>query len=130
MIQCSEERFVPGHRDHIFTIVSFNISELGECKIQVFPYQDDTNPPTVYITNDYGIICGLRLDKPLFWGREYSFSQIQKNEVNNIVNSETSLNGLPEFPVWKYMRSIWKDTNDRLDKIDIPLDPPDYTKLP
>ena len=69
MIQCSADQFPPNHKDGIVGIKKFHLSGIGECEIQVFPYQDDTNPPTVFIVANYGIICGIRLDAPLFWGR-------------------------------------------------------------
>lgn len=130
MIQCSSKRFSPGHSDHIFDVIEFNLSGLGKCKIQVFPYQDDTNPPTVYITNDNGIICGIRLDAPLFWGREYKFTDVQKKEINDTVHIMQDVIGFPPCMVWRSMRGMWLGLNDRLEKITLPDDPPDYTKLP
>ena len=130
MIQCSSAWFPPGHHDHIFDVIEFNLTGLGRCKIQVFPYQDDTNPPTVFITNENGIICGIRLDAPLFWGREYKFTGVQKKEIDDIVHTMQDVIGFPPRMVWWSMRGMWLGLNDRLEKISLPEEPPDYTKLP
>lgn len=129
MIQCSTEWFPPGHRDWIVGIKKFILDEIGECEIQVFPYQDDTNPPTVYVVSENGIICGIRLDTPLFWGREYHLSDIQKQQINDAVNSDTTFGTLP-VRTWADITMMWSGLNDRLEKITLPDNPPDYTKLP
>lgn len=130
MIQCSSERFSVGHSDHIYTASTFNLTDIGECKIQVFPYQDDTNPPTVYIVSDWGIVCGIRLDAPLFWGREYKFTNVQKKKINDAVNHMYPRDPFPPGKVWWDILMMWKGMNDRLEKFGLPEDPPDYTKLP
>ena len=129
MIQCSSKRFPPGHSDHIFDVIEFNLTGIGKCKIQVFPYQDDTNPPTVFITNENGIICGIRLDAPLFWGREYKLTDVQKKEINDIVRTMVDVPGYPQCMVWWTMKGMWSGLNDRLEIVPLPEDPPDYTLL-
>ena len=129
MIQCSTSRFPPNHRDGIVGIKKFHLSGIGECEIQVFPYQDDTNPPTVFIVADYGIICGIRLDAPLFWGREYKLTKLQKHQINSAVNSETIF-GTLTIRTWNGITTMWSGLNDRLEVVHLPEDPPDYTQLP
>ena len=129
MIQCSTDRFPPNHRDGIVGIKKFHLSGIGECEIQVFPYQDDTNPPTVFVVADYGIICGIRLDAPLFWGREYNLTELQKHQINSAVNSETVF-GSSKIRTWNGITTMWSGLNDRLEVVPLPEDPPDYTLLP
>lgn len=129
MIQCSTEWFPPNHHDGIVGIKKFYLSTIGECEIQVFPYQDDTNPPTVFIVSENGIVCGIRLDAPLFWGREYNLSNLQKHQINSAVKSNT-LFGTITARTWNCMKGMWSGLNDRLEKIALPDEPPDYTKLP
>lgn len=129
MIQCSTDRFPPNHRDGIVGIKKFYLSGIGECEIQVFPYQDDTNPPTVFIVADYGIVCGIRLDAPLFWGREYKLTKLQKHQINSAVNSETIF-GTLTIRTWNGITTMWSGLNDRLEVVHLPEDPPDYTQLP
>lgn len=134
MIQESSEWFPVNHFDWILTVDKINISGIGECELQAFPYQDDTNPPTIFIVADWGIVCGLRLDKPLFWGREYKFTDDQKKEINDLMDSvnQTRLEWEKDHPVtiWHDMKIYWKMQNDRLEKIKLPDIHPDYTKLP
>lgn len=131
MIQSSSYYFPEQHRDHTFTAGHFEMFGIGPCTIQVFPYQDDTNPPTVYIMGEHGMICGLRIDKPLFWGRSYDFTQQQKQEIYNAINKIYPADKyFTERKVWTDIRIFWPGYNDRLEKITIPQDSPDYTKLP
>lgn len=130
MIQCSSERFENGHRDTVTPIAKFFISGIGMCEIRVFPYQDDTNPPTIYIMQPHGLLCGIRLDKPLFWGREYKFTMGQKRQINNIMHRSVNANDKSTPPTWVYTKSIWKRDNDRLEKIPLPDECPDYRNLP
>ena len=130
MIQTSSEYFPENHSDHIHTVASFTISDIGPCTIQVFPYQDDTNPPTVYIMGEHGMICGLRIDKPLFWGRSYDFTQQQKQEIYEIINGSYPADQYsPGGKNWNKICWMWKALNDRLEKINLPKVPPDYTLL-
>ena len=48
MIQSYLFEFPEGHSDGIGHIKKFMLTGIGECEVQVFPYQDDENPPTVY----------------------------------------------------------------------------------
>lgn len=133
MIQASDDWYPINHFDWILHIAKINISGIGECELQTFPYQDDTNPPTVFIVADWGIVCGLRLDEPSFWGRDYKFTDEQKKEINDFVNSideERVKQGWSPLNMWFKIKRFWKMQNDRLEKIDLPEDPPDYTKLP
>lgn len=130
MIQCSAERFTDGHRDTVTPITKFFISGIGMCEIRVFPYQDDTNPPTIYIMQPHGLLCGIRLDKPLFWGREYKFTMGQKRQVNNAMHRYLDNVNKIGPTVWEYSKSIWKRDNDRLEKIPLPDECPDYRNLP
>lgn len=134
MIQCSSERFMDGHKDTVTSITKFFISGIGMCEIRVFPYQDDTNPPTIFIVADWGIVCGLRLDAPLFWGREYKFSDDQKKEINDLMDSgsKTRLEWDKDHHVsiWHEMKRYWTMQNDRFERIKLPEKHPDYTKLP
>ena len=94
------------------------------------PHQDDTNPPTVFITNENGIICGIRLDAPLFWGREYKLTDVQKEEINDIVRTMVDVPGYPQCMVWWTMKGMWSGLNDRLEVVPLPENQPDYTLLP
>lgn len=132
MIQCSTEKFPHGHSDGIIHIKKFTLTDIGECEIIVFPYQDDENPPTVYIVkNDSNIIvCGVRLDAPLFYGGNYTLTKEQKIDINNVMNSYMDpLYNWEPFKLWGFMCGCWSGLNDRLEKITLPDSPPDYTKL-
>ena len=130
MIQTSDDWFPVNHEDHINTVIRFDLSGIGRCALQTLPYQDDTNPPTIYITTDWGIVCGIRLDKPLFWGREYKFTMGQKRQVNNAMHRYLDNVNKIGPTVWEYSKSIWKRDNDRLEKIPLPDECPDYRNLP
>lgn len=130
MIQCSSERFMDGHKDTVTSITKFFISGIGMCEIRVFPYQDDTNPPTIYIMQPHGLLCGIRLDKPLFWGREYKFTMGQKRQINNAMHRYVDNTNKIGPTVWEYSKSIWKRDNDRLEKVPLPDECPDYRNLP
>ena len=133
MIQCSSERFENGHRDTVTPITKFLLVGLECVRFVYSPYQDDANPPTIYIMQSHDLLCGIRLDKPLFWSREYGFTDEQKKEINNFVNSineERANQGWSPLNIWFRIKSFWKMQNDRLEKINLPEDPSDYTKLP
>lgn len=134
MIQESSDWFPINHFDWILTVDKINISGVGECKLQAFPYQDDTNPPTIFIVADWGIVCGLRLDKPLFWGREYKFTDAQKREINDLMDSDNKMrlewDKNHHVSIWHDMKMYWTMQNDRFERIKLPEEHPDYTKLP
>lgn len=131
MIQTSDDWFPVNHEDHINTVIRFDLSGIGRCALQTLPYQDDTNPPTIYITTDWGIVCGIRLDKPLFWGREYNFTAEQKKELNDFMGSiHDDKYYAPGLTVWHRAKDMWKTYTDRLERIKLPEEHPDYTKLP
>ena len=117
MIQSYLFEFPEGHSDGIGHIKKFMLTGIGECEVQVFPYQDDENPPTVYIVKDNThIICGIRLE--------------QKKDIDDVMRSIVP----SRFPnskidVWYFTCAYWSGMNDRLDRITFPDNQPDYTKL-
>ena len=131
MIQSYLFEFPDGHSDGIMHIKKFMLTDIGECEVQVFPYQDDENPPTVYIVKDNThIICGIRLDVPLLFGVHRYLTDEQKKDINDVMNSSMpSVFNIPPLKVWNFICGCWSGMNDRLDKITPPDDPPDYTKL-
>ena len=131
MIQSYLFEFPEGHSDGIVHIKKFMLTDIGECEVQVFPYQDDENPPTVYIVKDNThIICGIRLDAPLLFGVHRNLTDEQKKDIDDVINSTMpSVFNIPQIKVWNLVCGCWSGMNDRLDRITLPDDPPDYTKL-
>ena len=132
MIQSYLFEFPEGHSDGIGHIKKFMLTDIGECEVQVFPYQDDENPPTVYIVKDNThIICGIRLDAPLLFGVHRNLTDEQKKDIDDVMRSIVP----SRFPnskidVWYFTCAYWSGMNDRLDRITFPESQPDYTKLP
>lgn len=127
MIQYADY-YPEGHSDGIMHVKKFNLTDIGECEIQVFPYQDLDNPPSVYIVKDNAhVICSLRLDAPEYNG-QIVLTEQQKIDINNAVNSTTE--GVHcDFPIWPWICGSWGGTNDREETITLPDSPPDYTKM-
>ena len=132
MIQSYLFEFPEGHSDGIVHIKKFMLTDIGECEVQVFPYQDDENPPTVYIVKDNThIICGIRLDAPLLFGVHRDLTDEQKKDIDDVINSTIpSVFNIPQIKVWNFVCGCWSGMNDRLDRITFPESQPDYTKLP
>lgn len=109
----------------IMHIHKFPVTGIGECELQVWKQDNDTNPMAYIVFNNSDIICALNI---FGYGGIYNsnLTKAQKYDIDSGINGMRFVQDANIYvPAWHDMCVCWKDLNNNED-LNLPEVPPDY----
>ena len=93
----------------------FSLNDIGDCTLEIRPYEDDELPPKVYvITNEGTEVCSVELmGQSIIPSNKFSIDNSNKEIIADILNGAFDIPFLNKFGVssWNMITKLWLGFN-------------------
>ena len=97
------------------TFGKFNLHDIGECTLEIRPYEDDELPPKIYaVTNDGKEVCSIAMmDPSIIPSSGFSIDKYHEESIIDVLNGTFDIPFLNKYGVnsWNMITKLWLGFN-------------------